>query len=288
MAPTSHGAEAGSAASPRRPARWNLAAALVVAGGVAAWLPGVPAAAALVAGTVIALTLGNPLAHRTRPISRKLLPAAVVGLGGAMDLAAVARVGAEGIGYTVASLVACALVGAALTRALRVEPRTGTLLTVGTAICGGSAIAAAAPVIGADDREISVALATVFLLNGVALLLFPPLGRAAGLDERSFGLWAALAIHDTSSVVGAGLQYGPVALAVATTVKLARALWIAPVALLLGVVERARSRGRVTRGGPFPWFILGFVGVAAGSRRSGPRGSSWRKWRAARWSPPCS
>jgi uncharacterized integral membrane protein (TIGR00698 family) len=243
--------------------RRTVSTALVIAGGIGAWLPGVPAAAALVAGIAIALTLGNPLAHRTRAISRKLLPAAVVGLGGAMDLAAVARVGAQGIGYTVVSIVACALLGTALARALRVERRTGTLVTVGTAICGGSAIAAAAPVIGAEDREISVALATVFLLNAVALLIFPALGRAARLDEASFGLWAALAIHDTSSVVGAGLQYGPAALAVATTVKLARALWIVPVTLVLGLVERARSGGRATRPGPFPWFILGFVAVAA-------------------------
>jgi uncharacterized integral membrane protein (TIGR00698 family) len=239
-------------------------AALVVGGALASWLPGVPAAAALLGGIAIALTVGNPLAHRTRPLSRKLLPAAVVGLGGAMDLAAVVRVGAQGLGYTVAGICACAILGAALGRALRVERRTGTLVTVGTAICGGSAIAAAAPVLGADDREISVALAIVFLLNALALLLFPPLGRAAGLDEPAFGLWAALAIHDTSSVVGAGLQYGPAALAVATTVKLARALWIVPVTLVLGVAERARTRGGpAPRRAPFPWFILGFVALAA-------------------------
>jgi uncharacterized integral membrane protein (TIGR00698 family) len=180
-----------------------------------------------------------------------------------MDLGAVARAGAHGIGYTLATIAACAAMGVAFSKVLRVERRTGVLVTVGTAICGGSAIAAAAPAIGAEDRELSVALATVFLLNSVALLLFPPLGHAAHLGESAFGLWAALAIHDTSSVVGAALQYGPTALSVATTVKLARALWIVPVTLVLGLLERRRAGGPVKRGGHPPWFILGFIGVAA-------------------------
>lgn len=245
-----------------------LAALLVLAGGVVACVPGVPAAAALAGGIAIALTVGNPLAERTRPLAKELLPASVVALGGGMDLAAVARVGAHGIGYTVVSIGACAALGWGLSRALAVERRTGLLVTVGTAICGGSAIAAAAPVLGADDRELSVSLATVFVLNAVALVVFPPLGHAAHLSQPAFGLWSALAIHDTSSVVGAGMQYGPVALAVATTVKLARALWIVPVTLLLGVLERRRATASGAAGSAGarsrpPWFILGFVLAAA-------------------------
>jgi uncharacterized integral membrane protein (TIGR00698 family) len=248
---------------PERPARRRLAAVLVVLASVASLVPGVPAAAALAAGVFVALTVGNPFPARTRAVAKKLLPAAVVGLGGAMDLGAVARAGAHGFGYTAVSIAVVMAVGVALARALSVERRTGLLVTVGTAICGGSAIAAAAPVIGADDREISVSLATVFVLNSVALLVFPAFGHAAGLEPPAFGLWAALAIHDTSSVVGAAMQYGPAALAVATTIKLARALWIVPVTLALGVVERRLGGTAGRRGGSPPWFILGFIGAAA-------------------------
>ena len=240
----------------------RVATLLVVLGVLVACIPGVPAAAALVAGICVALALGNPVVDRTRVLARKLLPAAVVGLGGAMDLGAVLRAGARGIGYTVASISACAVLGIVLARALAVDRRTGILVTVGTAICGGSAIAAAAPVLGADDRETSVSLATVFMLNSVALVVFPPMGHLAHLGEPAFGLWAALAIHDTSSVVGAALQYGPTALAVATTVKLARALWIVPVTLGLGAVESRRGGGERRNASP-PWFILGFVAMAA-------------------------
>jgi uncharacterized integral membrane protein (TIGR00698 family) len=248
---------------PPRSRRETAASIAVVAGALASAIPGVPAAAALAAGVAVALVLGNPLAAHTRVLSRRLLPAAVVGLGGAMDLVAVGRAGVRGVGYTVASIAGCMALGALLSRALRVERRTGLLVSVGTAICGGSAIAAAGPVLGADDREMSVALGTVFVLNSVALLVFPGVGHAAGLSEPAFGLWAALAIHDTSSVVGAALQYGPVALSIATTVKLARALWIVPLTLGLGAAERARGGAAGRRGGQPPWFILGFVAAAA-------------------------
>jgi uncharacterized integral membrane protein (TIGR00698 family) len=240
-----------------------LAATVIVGGGVAAAVLDVPAAGALAAGLAVASTLGNPFADATRKAARKLLPAAVVGLGGAMDLGAVVRAGSRGIAFTVANLSLAIALGALLARAMRVERRTGLLVTVGTAICGGSAIVAAGPVLGADDREMSVALGTVFVLNAVALLVFPPIGRAAGLGERAFGLWAALAIHDTSSVVGAALQYGRVALETATTVKLARALWIVPLTFALGAIERRRGAGRAPARPRLPWFILGFVAVAA-------------------------
>jgi uncharacterized integral membrane protein (TIGR00698 family) len=239
---------------PERLGRWAIPA-----GGVAAAIPGVPPWAALIAGVTAALLLGNPYAARTRRLARLLLPAAVVGLGAAMDLRAVARAGLQGAGSAAATIAATLCAGALLARIMRLRSRATTLVTVGTAICGGSAIAAAAPVIGAEDDEVSLALGTVFVLNGVALFVFPVVGRWAGLDERAFGMWAALGIHDTSSVVGAALQVGTRALEVATTVKLARALWIVPLTLALGlIVHRGGARNA-----PRPWFILGFVAAAA-------------------------
>ncbi|HET9552522.1 MAG TPA: putative sulfate exporter family transporter [Anaeromyxobacteraceae bacterium] len=235
----------------------------MIAGVAASLLPGVPAAAALSGGAVLALTAGNPLADRTRRLAKRLLPAAVVGLGGAMDLEQVLRAGARGFAYTVVSIGAAIALGTLLARAFGVDRRTGALVTVGTAICGGSAIAAAAPVMGAEERELSVALATVFLLNSIALLVFPPIGHLVGLGQPAFGLWAALAIHDTSSVVGAAMEYGSAALVVATTVKLARALWIVPVTLGLGALERRRGGASARRAGQPPWFIAGFLALAA-------------------------
>jgi uncharacterized integral membrane protein (TIGR00698 family) len=222
-----------------------------------------PAAGALALGAVLALVAGNPHADLTRKATTPLLSLAIVGLGAGMDLGRVADAGARGIGYTVAGIALCFAVGTALSRALRVQRDTGLLITVGTAICGGSAIAAVVPVLRPRDHEVSVALATVFLLNAAALVLFPPLGHAARLDQGQFGLWAALAIHDTSSVVGAALQYGAKALEVATSVKLARALWIVPLTLAIGAWRRREGgeeqKGKARR----PWFILGFVCAAA-------------------------
>jgi uncharacterized integral membrane protein (TIGR00698 family) len=245
------------------PAR-SIASFLVPAVGLACVaLPHVSPALALTAGVALALSTGNPYAPTTRALARRLLPLSVVALGGAMDLRVVAHVGARGVGYTFVSIAACLALGALLARAARVEARTAALISVGTAICGGSAIAAVAPVVGADEHETSIALGAVFLLNSAALLVFPLVGHAAGLAEPAFGLWAALGIHDTSSVVGATLAYGPQALAVGTTVKLARALWIVPVTLAIAMgMRRARGAGAATSARP-PWFILGFVAVAA-------------------------
>ncbi len=172
-----------------------------------------------------------------------------------------------------AGIAGCLALGALLARGLRVPGRTGLLISVGTAICGGSTIAAVAPVVRAEEDETAVALATVFLLNAIALVIFPPIGHALHLDQEQFGLWAALAIHDTSSVVGASMAYGARALELATTIKLARALWIVPITLLVGawIARRedqdredndqaaARARPRPAR----PWFIAGYLGAAA-------------------------
>ena len=242
-------------------ARWR--AALVAAGFALACIPGVPAAAALIAGAAIALTVGNPVSGRTGPLARKLLPAAVIGLGAGMNLEQVARAGARGLGYTVVSIGTALALGWLLSRLLSVDGKTGTLVTIGTAICGGSAIAAAAPVIDADDREMSVALGTVFLLNSVALVVFPPLGHAPAWASRRSVCGRPSPSTTPAPSSGRPCQYGPVATAVATTVKLARALWIVPVTLGLGLLERRRRGSAAQRAGRPPWFILGFLLAAA-------------------------
>ncbi len=232
--------------------------------------PSVPSWAALLVGILLALALGNPYAARTKALTPRLLSLSVVGLGAGMDLVKVAKAGLAGFAYTAAGLALALALGWALGRALKVARDTSVLLSVGTAICGGSAIAAVAPVIRAKDEEVSMALATVFLLNATALVIFPMVGHGLHLAERPFGLWAALAIHDTSSVVGAASGYGAEALLVATTTKLARALWIVPVAFGIGLAYArlgafdgeavdAHGRAKAKR----PWFILGFLAMAA-------------------------
>ena len=248
---------------PPRP-ELRVASVFMLFGVIASLLPWTPPWAALLAGTALALTLGNPCLSASARTSKWLLQIAVVGLGAGVNLAVVAHVGAHGLGYTLAGLVATFALGAWLAGRLGVGPKVAALVCAGTGICGGSAIAAAAPAIGAKAEETSVSMAVVFLLNGVALLIFPPLGTWAHLDPHAFGLWGALAIHDTSSVTGAAMTHGHEALVTATTVKLARALWIVPVALALGAWFRrgagdAPARGRL----PVPWFIAGFVAVSA-------------------------
>ena len=189
-------------------------------------------AVALLAGLVVGLLLGNPFIEHTGKISKYLLQAAVVGLGFGIDLYQVAETGLTGIAYTLVSLAATMLIGLLLGKLFYTPPRLTHLVSSGTAICGGSAIAAVAPAIKANDQEISVALGIVFVLNAVALFVFPPIGSLLGLSQEQFGIWAAIAIHDTSSVVGAATRYGDEALQIATTLKLTRALWIVPLVLV--------------------------------------------------------
>lgn len=246
----------------------RAASSLLILGALASLAPFTPSAAALVGGAFLALSLGTPWPERVQAWARRLLPLSVVGLGADMDLRAVAKAGQHGLGYTALSIAMVLALGWGLARLLKVPRDTGLLISVGTAICGGSAIAAVAPVLRSREQEISVALATVFLLNAVALVAFPVIGHATGLGQEAFGLWSALAIHDTSSVVGAGLAYGPRALEIATTVKLARALWIVPITLGLsfGISWLAARRGEAHPEAPpakRPWFILGFLAAAA-------------------------
>jgi uncharacterized integral membrane protein (TIGR00698 family) len=212
----------------------------------------ITAPVALAAGLVFGLSFAHPYHADSRNLSKFLLKASVVGLGFGMNLQEVLKAGRSGIVITALSISMVLLLGWLLGRALRVPGTPSFLITVGTAICGGSAIAAVGPIVKADDEEMAVALGAVFILNSVALMIFPPIGWALKLTQTQFGLWAALAIHDTSSVVGAAARYGAVALVIGTTVKLARALWIVPLAL--GTAAVKKSSGRIQ----LPWFILFF------------------------------
>jgi len=226
---------------------------LLVAGAIFSLTPFATPPIALALGAVLALTLGNPFARFTSKATKILLQISVVGLGFGMNLHQVVAAGRSGLLFTIATIAGTLLLGFLLGRAMRMTAATSHLISSGTAICGGSAIAAVGPVVGATDEEMSVSLGTVFILNAVALFLFPTIGVAVGLTQQQFGLWAAIAIHDTSSVVGAASRYGLEALQVATPVKLARALWIIP--LTLGTAAAFRKSARVT----IPWFIFAFV-----------------------------
>jgi len=223
---------------------------------VACCWPRVTAPMALVAGITFGIIIGNPWSGVTSTWSRRLLQASVVGLGFGMNLPELFKTGKDAFIYTAISISFAMVAGYLLGRFFKIPQRISTLISFGSAICGGSAIAAMAPVIKADAEETGVALATVFTLNSIALILFPPLGHLLGMGQRQFGLWSALAIHDTSSVVGAAAAYGGLALAIGTTVKLTRALWIMPAALVAAWFTK--SEGKVK----FPLFILGFI-VAA-------------------------
>ena len=207
---------------------------------------------ALAAGLVYGFTFVHPYHLDAKRLSKLLLQVSVVGLGFGMDLGQVLRVGRSGFIYTAASICFAMTLGWALGRTLKVKKRISFLISAGTAICGGSAIAAVAPITNANEEEIAVSLGTVFVLNSVALLAFPSIGSALRMTQTQFGLWSALAIHDTSSVVGATARFGAVALAVGTTVKLARALWIVPMSL--GTALANKSKARIH----WPWFILFF------------------------------
>ena len=207
---------------------------------------------ALAVGLVYGSTFEHPYHLDSRRLSKLLLQASVVALGFGMNLQQVLRVGRSGLLYTAAGISFAMLLGWGLGKLLAVKSRTSFLISAGTAICGGSAIAAVAPVANATDEEIAVALGTVFALNSLALLTFPGIGLALHLTQTQFGLWSALAIHDTSSVVGASAKFGAVALAVGTTVKLARALWIVPVSVGASLVQKSKAKIQ------WPWFILCF------------------------------
>ncbi|MDR0231481.1 MAG: putative sulfate exporter family transporter [Dysgonamonadaceae bacterium] len=214
----------------------------------------IPAPAALVGGFLFTLFFGHPFPDLSHKATSLLLKVSVVGLGFGMNATAAFKAGKDGFLLTLASLVLILVLGYLVGRWLKIPTKLSHLVACGTAICGGSAIAAVAPVVNANEKEVSMSLGVVFLLNSIALILFPFMGHFLGLTEYNFGLWSAIAIHDTSSVVGAASAYGEEALMVATTVKLARALWIIPISFLSVFLFKGKGKKTV-----IPWFILLFV-----------------------------
>ena len=209
---------------------------------------------ALAIGLVIALTIGHPYLHLNHKATKILLQVSVVGLGFGMNLGKIVQVGKEGILFTIVSIFGTLTLGFLIGKWLSIHKKTSHLIASGTAICGGSAIAAVGPILNASSQEMSVALGTVFILNSIALFIFPVIGHLLHLTQTQFGFWAGIAIHDTSSVVGAAAKYGKVALQTATTVKLARALWIVPVALLTSFFFKNKS-SKIS----IPYFIFLFI-----------------------------
>lgn len=209
----------------------------------------------LFTGLVYALLCGQAFPKFNKTASKKLLQYSVVGLGFGMNLQESLASGKEGMMFTIISVAGTMIIGMLIGyKFLKIDKQTSYLISSGTAICGGSAIAAVGPVIKAKDSSMSIALATIFILNAIALFIFPVLGEWLGLTQQEFGMWAAIAIHDTSSVVGAGAAYGDEALQVATTIKLTRALWIIPLALVTSLIFK-NSENKIS----VPWFILWFI-----------------------------
>lgn len=209
---------------------------------------------ALLMGLIIAQFIGHPYLHLNHKATHILLQVSVVGLGFGMNVTSALKAGKEGILFTIVSIIGTLVIGFFMGKFLKIEKKTSYLISTGTAICGGSAIAAISPVIKAEEKQISVALGTIFILNSVALFLFPFIGHQLNLSQSQFGMWSAIAIHDTSSVVGVASKYGPQALEIATTVKLARALWIIPVAFLSTFIFKNKdSKVKI------PYFIGLFV-----------------------------
>lgn len=208
----------------------------------------------LMCGIVYATTLGNPFQTLSKRWSKKLLQYSVIGLGFGMNLHESIQSGKEGMLMTIVSVSTIMVIGWFIGKSLRLSKGVSYMISAGTAICGGSAIAAVSPLTKSSESEISISLATIFILNAIALFIFPPIGRMLSLDDIQFGTWAAMAIHDTSSVVGAGAAYSEKALQVATTVKMTRALWIIPLAVVTTFIFKDKN-SKIS----IPWFILFFV-----------------------------
>jgi Predicted membrane protein len=216
-------------------------------------------ALALFSGIILSITIGNPFHKFSKIVSKYLLQIAVVGLGFGMNLHTSLQAGKDGIIFTIISVTGVMVLGYYIGKWLKIMPKLSYLVSAGTAICGGSAIAAVSPVVKSDDDETSISLAVIFTLNAIALFIFPPIGELLGLTEHQFGLWSAIAIHDTSSVVGAASIYGEEALKVATTVKLTRALWIIPLSIIsIFIFQKNSEEGKKTKI-HIPWFIFLFI-----------------------------
>ena len=220
-------------------------------------VPFLTPATALLSGLIVAFTIGNPFVQHNKVFTKILLQASVVGLGFGMNLTEAMEAGKTGFVFTIFSIALTMGLGLWIGKLLKVNVGTRTLVSGGTAICGGSAIAAIAPVIKAKDNDMTVALGTIFALNAIALLIFPLLGNLLGMSDTEFGYWCAIAIHDTSSVVGAAAERSELALQIATTTKLIRALWIIPLTLIISVLynKEEGGKGKIT----IPWFIFLYI-----------------------------
>lgn len=214
---------------------------------------------ALFVGLIFALCFGAPCQKFNKKLSKQLLQASVVGLGFGMNLVQSLKSGAEGMLFTIISVALVMIVGVWLGRRMQIEQKTSYLISSGTAICGGSAIAAVGGVLKANENQMAVSLGVVFILNAIALFVFPPIGRMLGMSDGQFGTWAAIAIHDTSSVVGAGQAYSATACEIATLVKCTRALWIIPLAFFTAYLYRNDASATGKTKIAVPWFIVLFV-----------------------------
>lgn len=230
---------------------------------VISFLPSINPVYALCLGIAFSQLFSNPFAAQSSWLSQRLLKLSVMGLGFGLSINEVWQVGKSSIGLTFVAILSTIAVGVLIGRLLKIDPITSGLISCGTAICGGSAIAAMVPVLQAKNNQSAIALSTVFILNALALVTFPVIGHQFDLSQHQFGLWAGMAIHDTSSVVGAAASYGDEALHFATTVKLTRALWIAPLTLAAGLLFKSDKRPSM------PLFIGGFI-LAAILRSQAP------------------
>lgn len=221
---------------------------------VLCFLPVISPPKALLLGLIVAQFIGHPYLKLNNKVVQNLLKFSVVGLGFGMNASSALKAGKEGFLFTVFSIILTFVLGYFVSRLLKIEKKTSFLISGGTAICGGSAIVAISPAIKAEEKQISVALGTIFILNSIALFVFPFVGHLVNLDASQFGLWCAIAIHDTSSVVGAASKFGAEALEIATTVKLARALWIIPISLLSILLFKSKD-SKVN----IPYFIVFFI-----------------------------
>lgn len=222
--------------------------------GIVCLFPFVQPPIALLAGFAFSFLIGTPFQKQNRKLTKILLQASVVGLGFGMNIYEAAEVGKDGLIFTVSTIVLTLVAGILLGKIFKTPKKTSILISSGTAICGGSAIAAMTPIINANEEETSVSLGTIFVLNSIALLIFPVIGHILNLTQEQFGVWAAIAIHDTSSVVGAAQKYGDEALHIATTIKLERALWIIPLSLVTALFYK-RSGNKLY----IPYFIFLYV-----------------------------
>lgn len=221
--------------------------------------PFLPAIGLLLGITLTSLWHDQRISHLTKIWSSKILSYAIILLGFGFNLINILKAGLEGLGYTIISIVSTLIIGLLIGKMLKNEGKISILISVGTAICGGSAVAAVAPIIHAKHEQTAVAMSVIFLLNAIGLFIFPIIGHSMNFDQTQFGILAALAIHDTSSVVGSCLGYGQQALIVGTTIKLVRALWIIPVSLIIAIIYSCINKGNTNAEIKPPWFIFWFI-----------------------------